>query len=81
MELTRSFSADQFARALESWDWADIQGKQPLFTRARVCDFVRVTVGLGAASAIKGTKFCLHIFSISISCVTLTGSRLAATVS
>ena len=32
MELTRSFSADQFARALESWDWADIQGKQPLFT-------------------------------------------------
>ena len=32
MELTRSFSADQFARALESWDWADIGGKQPLFT-------------------------------------------------
>ena len=32
MELTRSFTADQFARALESWDWTDIQGKQPLFT-------------------------------------------------
>jgi hypothetical protein len=32
MELTRSFSAGQFARALESWDWADIQGRQPLFT-------------------------------------------------
>jgi len=25
MELTRSFIADQFARALESWDWAVIQ--------------------------------------------------------
>jgi len=25
MELTRSFTADQFARALESWDWAVIQ--------------------------------------------------------
>src|SRR5215475_1100467 len=32
MELTRSFTADQFARALESWDWAGIQVKQPLFT-------------------------------------------------
>jgi hypothetical protein len=32
MVLTRSFSADQFAWALESWDWADIEGKQPLFT-------------------------------------------------
>src|SRR5262245_11215734 len=32
MELTRSFTADQFARALESWDWAGIPGKQPLFT-------------------------------------------------
>ena len=32
MELTRSFTAGQFARALESWDWADIQNKQPVFT-------------------------------------------------
>jgi hypothetical protein len=32
MELTRSFSADQFARALESWDWAGIGDKQPRFT-------------------------------------------------
>ena len=32
MDLTRSFTAEQFARALESWDWAGVQGKQPLFT-------------------------------------------------
>ena len=32
MDLTRSFSAVQFTRALESWAWAGVPGKQPLFT-------------------------------------------------
>jgi hypothetical protein len=32
VDLSRSFTAEQFARALESWDWAGLQGKQPLFT-------------------------------------------------
>src|SRR5215470_14072706 len=32
MELTRSLTADQFAWALESWDWDGIQVKQLLFT-------------------------------------------------
>ena len=32
MDLTRSFSAVQFTRALESRAWAGIPGKQPLFT-------------------------------------------------
>ena len=32
MDLTRSFSAVQFTRALESWAWAGVPGKHPLFT-------------------------------------------------
>jgi hypothetical protein len=32
MMLTRSFTASQFAQALDSWQWAGIEGKEPLFT-------------------------------------------------
>jgi hypothetical protein len=32
VDLTRSFSAVQFTRALEWWAWAGVPGKQPLFT-------------------------------------------------
>ena len=46
-----------------------------------MCGFVHVTVRRGSLDAIKATKYCLHIFSISILCVTLTESRLAATPS
>ena len=46
-----------------------------------MCYFMRATVRPEEREAIKATKYCLHIFSISISCVTLTGSRLAATPS
>jgi hypothetical protein len=31
MLLTRDFTADQFSRALESWHWLDLGGKEPLF--------------------------------------------------
>ena len=32
MELTKTFRADQYADALESWHWLDLPAKEPLFT-------------------------------------------------
>ena len=32
MELTRSFTPEQFAQGLESWQWISIGAKPPLFT-------------------------------------------------
>lgn len=32
MELTRTFPAEQYRRALASWQWAGVAGKEPLFT-------------------------------------------------
>ncbi|MCM0673191.1 hypothetical protein NCC78_00370 [Micromonospora phytophila] len=32
MELTKQFSEQQYARALESWTWLDLDGKAPRFT-------------------------------------------------
>jgi hypothetical protein len=32
MELTKQFSDEQYAKALESWSWLDLQGKTPRFT-------------------------------------------------
>jgi len=32
MDLTRSFSPDQFNRALESWQWLRVDDKSPIFT-------------------------------------------------
>jgi hypothetical protein len=55
MELTRSFSADQFARALESWDWVDIQGKQPLFTSPFGDVFFQAQDGFWFLDLLEGT--------------------------
>lgn len=55
MELTRSFTADQFARALESWDWADIQGKQPLFTSPFGDVFFQAQDGFWFLDLLEGT--------------------------
>jgi hypothetical protein len=32
VELTKQFSADQYARALTAWSWLDLDGKTPRFT-------------------------------------------------
>ncbi len=32
MDLIRTFTAEQYARALQSWDWVGLQGKKPAFT-------------------------------------------------
>ena len=31
MDLTRQFSQEQYARALEAWTWIDLSGKAPVF--------------------------------------------------
>ena len=31
MDLTRQFSQEQYARALEAWTWIDVNGKAPVF--------------------------------------------------
>ena len=55
MELTRSFTAGQFARALESWDWADIQNKQPVFTSPFGDVFFKAQDGFWFLDLLEGT--------------------------
>jgi hypothetical protein len=31
VQLTKTFSADEYARGLESWAWLELAGKTPLF--------------------------------------------------
>ena len=54
VDLTRSFSASQFARALESWDWADVQGKQPVFTSPFGDVFFRAADGFWFLDLLEG---------------------------
>jgi hypothetical protein len=55
VDLTRSFSADQFGRALESWDWAGIQDKQPLFTSPFGDVFFQAPDGFWFLDLLEGT--------------------------
>jgi hypothetical protein len=55
VDLTRSFSADQFTRALEPWDWAGIGGKQPLFTSPFGDVFFQAQDGLWFLDLLEGT--------------------------
>jgi hypothetical protein len=34
VRLTRTFTPEQYAKALESWAWLDLAGKKPVFTSA-----------------------------------------------
>ena len=55
MDLTRSFSADQFGRALESWDRAGIQDKRPLFTSPFGDVFFQAPDGFWFLDLLEGT--------------------------
>jgi hypothetical protein len=54
VDLTRSFTAEQFTRALESWDWAGIQGKQPMFTSPFGDVFFRARDGFWFLDLLEG---------------------------
>lgn len=57
MELTKQFSEPQYARALESWTWLDLDGKAPRFTSlfGDVSLSLRTAHG-GSLTASKGTS-------------------------
>jgi hypothetical protein len=55
VDLTRSFTAEQFARALESWDWAGVQGKRPLFTSPFGDVFFQAQDGFWFLDLLEGT--------------------------
>jgi hypothetical protein len=54
MELTRSFSPEQFSRGLESWAWIDIGGKVPLFTSPFGDVFFRSNDGFWWLDTVEG---------------------------
>jgi hypothetical protein len=45
VDLTRRFTEQQFAAALESWQWIGLDGKTPLFTAAFGDVFFRAADG------------------------------------
>ncbi len=55
MELTRRFSADQYARALESWEWIGLEGREPVFTSPFGDVFFRAPDGFWWLDTLEGT--------------------------
>ncbi|WP_433650977.1 hypothetical protein ACQP2C_32125 [Micromonospora zamorensis] len=58
MELTKQFSEQQYARALESWAWLDLAGKAPRFTSLFGDVFLESADGCGGSSTpSKGSSY------------------------
>jgi hypothetical protein len=55
MELTRSFTPEQFARGLESWQWIGIGAKVPLFTSPFGDVFFRAEDGFWWLDTLEGS--------------------------
>lgn len=55
MDLTRSFTPEQYARALESWDWADLAEKVPVFTSPFGDVFFKAADGFWFLDLVEGT--------------------------
>lgn len=55
MDLTRTFTEDQYAAALESWEWIGLQGKIPVFTSAFGDVFFRAADGIWWLDTLGGT--------------------------
>lgn len=54
MEFTKQFARSAFERALESWRWLDLQGKDPLFTSLFGDVFFASSDGIWFLDAISG---------------------------
>lgn len=54
MDLTRSFTPEQFARGLESWRWIGLSGKVPIFTSLFGDVFFRSDDGLWWLDTLEG---------------------------
>ncbi|MDI1463842.1 DUF1851 domain-containing protein [Catellatospora sp. KI3] len=54
MQLTKTFTEEQFARALESWAWLDLAGRKPVFTSLFGDVFLVGTDGVSYLDVIEG---------------------------
>jgi hypothetical protein len=55
MEMTRSFTPEQFAQGLESWQWASVGTKTPLFTSPFGDVFFRAEDGFWWLDTLRGS--------------------------
>lgn len=55
MELTKTFEADEFRLALESWAWLDLSGKTPVFASLFGDVFFRSDDGWWYLDTLEGT--------------------------
>lgn len=55
MLLTKTFSADEYARALESWRWLGVEGKTPVLTSLFGDVFLQDAAGYWYLDTLEGT--------------------------
>src|SRR5215468_6327316 len=55
VQLTKTFTPEQYARALESWAWIGLEGKEPVFTSLFGDVFLRSADGWWYLSTIEGS--------------------------
>jgi hypothetical protein len=55
VKLTRTFSAEQYAMAMQSWQWLDLGGKTPLFTSPFGDIFFRASDGFWWLDTLEGS--------------------------
>jgi hypothetical protein len=53
--LTKSFSADEYARALKSWRWLDVEGKTPVLSSLFGDSFLQDASGYWFLDTLEGT--------------------------
>jgi hypothetical protein len=54
VELTKTFSDEQYSRALDSWAWLDIEGKAPLYASLFGDVFMKSDEGVWFLDSIQG---------------------------
>ena len=55
VQLTRTFTPEQYAKATESWAWLDVTGKEPIFTSAFGDIFFTAIDGFWWLDSVEGT--------------------------
>jgi hypothetical protein len=55
MELLRTFDADRYEQALESWAWIDLEGKRPLFASPFGDVFLLAEDGVWVLDTLEGS--------------------------
>ena len=55
VQLTRTFTPEQYAKATESWAWLDLAGKKPIFTSAFGDVFFAAADGFWWLDTVQGT--------------------------